>query len=305
MKRHLWLMAVLLLLSGSVLGRSWKQVTVLTRDGREYTGVNIRVEHSLQAIIITSTRNVGKRVEFSEILTVLSSFEEDITEDVLSEERTVDQLSRDKPLARPKRASSTEGTVPRYRVGISGGAGIGVAEGAWFEGRTNGLAFGGSIRVLLLPSLYLGVDYISQEIGLNLDPIVVRDQYGYYADARFEKAHFNEIYGVIGYQSNPFGLMKPIWYVEAGLGSVEHVVTLSVPEYRIWERISETKPGLLLRVGAIFPLVETVAFNVTASTRVTGNGAENTVEGYQPMRVGALVGIGANVMLILGGAGEA
>ena len=171
---------------------------------------------------------------------------------------------------------------------FAAGAGYGITAGDWFEGMTSGFAGGGAIRLGISESLFLGFSYNRQSLGVeaSLKELCFED---YYDCVPLDwDVHLDEFYFMFGWMSPVLDYSSPFAYVELGFGGLKHVIGVgaSVGDASASVETDETKFGMLIAAGGVFPLSREIGVNIEGTMRLTGEGGS----GYDPYGYGSYSG---------------
>lgn len=328
----LWLLLMLgPSLFGTAMAAVWEDVTVVTLGGWEYRGVSLDVSSDSTFVELIDAGGGRKRLTNSNIRLVLDARGKDITAAVLAGEAppihtsdTADSSQVAEPMERIRTGPpvpATSGAGPhaaarsssgiraqglRFRAMLTGGLGYGVPTGDWFEGMTSGLAIDFTGRIAVSSALYLGLAYKHQKLGVDEDYEGAMTLYDYYGSPYTVwidmDVHLTEVYGLMGFYSDPMRDTQPFGYFEVGLGSIAHKVEATVSYEGMSESgdSSESKFGLLLAGGGTLPLNPTVGLTLEGSMRLTGSGDSNPYDYSDTGTSGFLFGIRFGATLLLG-----
>ncbi len=204
----------------------------------------------------------------------------------------------------------------RFNVMLAGGAGYSVPLGEWFEGMTSGFAGEAVVRLAVADNFYLGFSYKRQWLGIkkSYEELCFYDDYYNVQCIPVEwDIHLDEFYLAFGWMSPVSSYRTPFAYAEVGIGLVKHAITLSasVEDETASAETDETKFGMLLDAGVIFPFSDRIGLNVEADMRVTGEFSAEELSGgyssYDPYSTsysgskGVLLGFRIGIVAMLGG----
>ncbi len=322
----------------------WKNVTVISATGWKYVDVTVENVAGDSAIVIVSDDGARERASFSNIRVIRDQRGKDITALVLSYSAessegaaAYDSASIGQALAPASAASAIAPQAPdesrisrrpresrreevfygkRFKVMFAGGAGYSVPLGEWFEGMTSGFAGEAVVRLAVADNFYLGFSYKRQWLGIekSYEELCFYDDYYNVQCIPVEwDIHLDEFYLAFGWMSPVSSYRTPFAYAEVGMGLVKHAITLSasVEDETASAETDETKFGMLLDAGVIFPFSDRIGLNVEADMRVTGEFSAEELSGgyssYDPYSTsysgskGVLLGFRIGIVAMLGG----
>ena len=307
---------------------TWSNVTVVTLTGWEYANVTVESVSNDPSIVIINADGGRKKLSRSNVSVILDQKGKDITGSVLggaaTSGRPADNTVTESPAQIPARPEIGEPSKPspshfrqrrgdrdllfepRFRVSFSGGPGYSFATGEWFEGMSDGPAFNVTGRVALGRIYFLGATYRYQTVGV--DPgwegnFILYDDYGNPITVSVDfDIHFHEIFVVFGMMTEPATYTTPIGFFDIGLGSVGHSITVTATDGRDVESggLDESKFGMIMTGGGIFPLSRSLGISLEANVRLTGQGNPAPYEYNETGSSGALIGAAVNLVLFLG-----
>jgi hypothetical protein len=310
---------------------TWSRVKVVTLTGWEYQNVTVETVPNQPFIVIINPDGATKQLSRSNIALILDESGKDITAMVLAnlsgakaapDDTTAVSTSTSSGHGSPelplRRSSKDYRTIrrrppgliygPRYRLAMSGGGGYSFATGDWFSGLNNGLSFNACGRLALTECFYIGVSYRYQRLGVdrNLEEsyIVVYDEYGYPVgtlSVDFD-VYLNETYFLVGFMTEPATYTSPLAFLEIGLGGIDHNIKATVSDgtEAASASMDETKFGLLMTVGGVFPFNKTLGLCLEGNMRITGQGDSNPYDYYDQGSSGVLFGVGISLVMMVG-----
>jgi len=296
---------------GDLHAETFENVKLVTLTGWEYVNVTIQTVEGEPHVVVISEEGGQKKISRSNIRLILDQAGKDITAAVLGRVAPAPELQDGTVRQTPSgtsvpdyRSGNRSGYLygPRYRVALSCGLGYGLTMGQWFEGLTSGLAFDFTGRIALTENVYFGLTYRYQNLGVEDEwsYVDLYDDYGVWlgtVEVEWD-VHLSEVYGLVGFMTESKGLTKPFGFGEMGFGAIGHSMSVKaagVPG--AGSSTNESKFGMLLVSGGVFPLSKTVGLCLQADMRLTGSGSEY---GEGTGTSGVLMGIDASLILLLG-----
>jgi len=182
---------------------------------------------------------------------------------------------------------------PRFRFSPTVGVGYGTPSGDWFEGFTGGMAIDGGARIAVTEEVYIAFNYRHQKLGVESS---LEYMYGYAVDW---DVSLTEYMFCLGVMTEPSRRTSPIGYLEFGFGGVKHDLSFTISDGYGGSAsmgTDETKFGMLIAGGGIFPLGGNAGIDIGVNMRLTGSGEES---GYESSN-GFLIGIRAGLVLLIG-----
>lgn len=308
----------------------WSRVKVITLTGWEYDNMTIETIPNASYIVIINPDGATKKMSRSNISIILDENGKDITSIVLvnptivktapddttaiSELTPNSRASTEIPSMRPnedyrtiRQRSPSLIYGARHRFSISGGSGYSLTVGDWFEGLTNGLSFNACGRLTLTNNIYIGFSYRYQSLGVDSElegSYIIYDEYGNpvaIVSVDFD-VYLNEIYGLIGFMTDPSTYTKPFAFFEVGFGGIDHNIKATASDGSNVASVStdETKFGMLMTVGGVFPFNKTIGLCLEGNMRITGEGNSYSYNYYQQGSTGVLFGAGISLVIMVG-----
>jgi hypothetical protein len=311
----LFLAGLTLLMPHPAQADTWENVTLVSISGLEYVNVTVKVTPGELFVLVFNAEGEQKKISRSNIHLILDARGRDITRKVLSGAKaegggggvssdTHDRVTRSMSEFRNERGDRSHLYGPRFRVMFSFGSGYGFSVGDYYEGLTSGVAFDAGVRLAVTEKVYLGATYCYQKLGVEsyLENLVY-DPAGENLSVEADwDVHLSEIFFVMGAMTEPLTETTPLGYLEVGIGAMNHVLDVTISEPTMGsgsDSDKETKLGLLVSGGGVFPLGRTVGLSVDANMITVrseiGSGS------YSETVFGALFGIRAGFVVMLSG----
>ncbi len=296
----------------------WQNVTVVTATGWIYEHVDVESTVGESQIWIINPDGARKSLANESIRRIAAADGRDITSDVLHGQAGATPAP-EQPAPSPDTPQRSRGSYyttgriiapgwrpgPRFRFALSVGAGLGTSSGAYYEGLTNGAAVVAGAKLAVSDVIYLGVDFRRLSLGVD-DLLRTLDFYdpngNYLGSIQDIEVTLTEFYFVAGIMTQPAGPTAPIGYLEAGLGSVNHHFDFTIVDIQgsFPTETDESKLGVYMSGGGIIPISPQVGFDLNANLMLTGSGDDDPYDGYDTSAAGAILGIGLNLVLLMG-----
>jgi hypothetical protein len=194
--------------------------------------------------------------------------------------------------------------APRFRGMIAGGVGYTIPTGDWFSGMTSGFTAGGAVRLALNERFYLGFSYDRQWLGIekSFETLCLEDGSECYSVDW--DIHLDEFFFLLGWMSPVLDDRSPFAYAEFGLGGIKHVIEAVAPAGGPSASVTtdETKFGMLIAVGGVFPISREIGLDVEGNMRLTGESGDeyDPYYGSYSGSGGALFGFKVGLVAMLG-----
>jgi hypothetical protein len=196
--------------------------------------------------------------------------------------------------------------APRFRGMIAGGVGYTIPTGDWFSGMTSGFTAGGAVRLAVNERFYLGFSYDRQWLGIekSFETLCLQGDEDYACYSVDWDIHLDEFFFLLGWMSPVLDDGSPFAYAEFGLGGIKHVIEAVAPAGGPSASVTtdETKFGLLIAVGGVFPFTREIGLNIEGTMRLTGESGDeyDPYYGSYAGSGGALFGFKVGLVAMLG-----
>jgi hypothetical protein len=257
--------ALCLPLVASAAAPVFEDAVLISTDGWRYEHVQISLAADGQAVAIRRPDGAVRHFTFAEVARIEDAEGNDVTGQLI----TPEQWERSRQRLATDEESAGAGHVPglgeigggerirweRTRVHtqalrpfdatVGGGLGFGFPSGKWYGGFDNGLALHLQVRAAITERGHISVGFRRQNLGSESGYI---DGFGVVE----AEVHANEYFLLIGLHGAPEPPRRAIGFLEAGIGSGDHVLNVTADGQE--GSASESRTVFLFQGGVILPM---------------------------------------------------